>query len=168
MQAFTSASTSINSTKVPAVFKKVAWGAGQVNLDIGGGRFDTAAEYLEQFGTRNLVYDPYNRTLEHNTSVLDELYAREGADTCTISNVLNVINDEEARLEVLDLARHWLSGTGICFITVYEGDRSSVGRQTGKDSWQNNRPLKEYLQEVRAVFPEAYISRGMIVAVKEG
>lgn len=164
MQNYTSANTSINKAKVPAIFKKLPWGAGQVNLDLGGGKYDTASEYLEQFGTRNLVYDPYNRSALHNMSVQEELFARGGADSVTISNVLNVIDDEEARLEVLDFAKHWLHRNGECFITVYEGDRSSIGRQTGKDQWQNNMPLKAYLQEVRAVFPNASIMRGMIVA----
>ena len=70
-QTITSASTSINSAKVPAVFKKVrSWAPGQINVDLGGGRYDTATEYLlREYGAHNLVLDPYNRTEEHNSSV---------------------------------------------------------------------------------------------------
>lgn len=166
MQNFTSANTSINSAKVPAVFSKAPFDAGTFNLDLGGGRFDTATEYLLERGVINMIYDPYNRTKEHNDCVMVCLKAAGGADSCTISNVLNVIDDDEARLEVLDLARYCLKPDGVCYITVYEGDRSSIGKQTGKDQWQNNKPLKGYLQEAKTVFPKAYIKNGMIIATK--
>lgn len=164
MQNYTSANTSINSTKVPAVFRKVPWKGG-VNFDLGGGKFDTATEYLERFGVTNLIYDPYNRSLEHNDDVLAKAFAEE-VDTCTISNVLNVISEKDARWLLLRLAREALKLGGCCYITVYEGDRSGMGRVTKKDCWQNNLPLREYLSEVREVFPNAHVINGMIVAVK--
>lgn len=46
MQAFTSKATSINSSKAPAVYgmkKAVALMTGKAVIDVGGGRFDTAA-----------------------------------------------------------------------------------------------------------------------------
>ncbi|MBP0989854.1 MAG: hypothetical protein J5874_01560 [Oscillospiraceae bacterium] len=46
---------------MPALFKNPNAKFGAVNVDIGGGKFDLAADFLAQNGTRNLVFDPYNR-----------------------------------------------------------------------------------------------------------
>ena len=58
-QKISSAKTSIK--QVPALFKNPNAKFGAVNVDIGGGKFDLAADFLAQNGTRNLVFDPYNR-----------------------------------------------------------------------------------------------------------
>lgn len=166
MQNYTSKNTSINSTKVPAVFKKVYWTAGRTNLDLGGGKYDTATEWLEERGVTNLIYDPYNRPRVHNKLVLHYAYS-EGVDYVTISNVLNVINDVEERHKLLLKAWTALKTGRFCFITVYEGDGSGIGKPTKKDCWQNNMKLKEYLGEVYEVFRNAHIEDGMIVAQKE-
>lgn len=161
-QQFTSADTSINSSKVPAVFNKVNWKSGTVNVDIGGGRFDTAQEFLKPKGVENLVYDPYNRSKEHNKRISDRLDKKK-ADTATISNVLNVIQEKSARFEVLNNARENVKPGGEVYITVYEGNGSGIGAETSK-GYQLNMKLKDYLSEVQEVFPNAYIRKGMIVA----
>ena len=166
MQDYTSANTSINSTKVPAVFRKVYWTSGRTNLDLGGGKYDTATDFLKEKGVTNLIYDPFNRPEEHNKRVLNHAMIH-GVDHCTISNVLNVIDCFEARQAVLQLAWNTLIDGHFCFITVYEGDRSGKGKATKKDCWQNNMKLKDYIDEVKAVFGNAYIENGMIVAYKE-
>ena len=110
-QRFTSKQTSINSTKAPAVYsmkRAVNVMTGKTVVDIGGGRFDTAAEAARVYGAAVSIYDPFNRTPEHNAAVLAGSY-----DVAVISNVLNVIDSEAALL-----------------ITVYEGDGSGTGRQT--------------------------------------
>ena len=74
------------------------------------------------------------------------------------------LDSVEARHELLNNAWDLTRYGAPVYITVYEGDRSGVGRQTGKDQWQNNRPLRDYLDEVLAVFPNATLYKGMIVA----
>ena len=124
-QQYSSAATSINSSKLPAVFKMVDFERGSVNLDYGGGKFDNAAEYLSsQYGATNLVYDKYNRTSEHNREVLSLVRKNGGADTVTCSNVLNVIAEEPERLAVLRNCKRFLKPGGKCYITVYEGNGS--------------------------------------------
>ena len=168
MQTYTSANTSVNKNKVPAVFRKVHWDIRDINLDFGGGKYDTASDFLmREYGAINLIYDPFNRTREHNGAVLVDLYVHGGADTCTISNVLNVIDEKLDRLIALQMAKTLMKRGGLAYITVYEGNRSGIGRRTGKDQWQNNLPLSAYLDEVKEVFDRAYIDRGMIVAAKE-
>lgn len=162
-QTITSASTSINASKVPAVFKKVRnWVPGQVNVDLGGGRYDTATDYLWQtYGVHNVIIDPYNRTPEWNAAAKA---LAQNAGSATISNVLNVIPELGARLDVLRQAHELIAPGAPVYITVYEGDRSGIGRQTGADSWQENRKLASYLEEVREVFPEAELKGGVIIA----
>jgi hypothetical protein len=50
-QSITSAKTSIK--QVPALFKDKNARFGDVNIDIGGGRFNLATEHLAERGTRN-------------------------------------------------------------------------------------------------------------------
>lgn len=72
-QRFTSKQTSINSTKAPAVYsmkRAVDVMTGKIVVDIGGGRFDTAAEAARVYGAAVSIYDPFNRTPEHNAAVL--------------------------------------------------------------------------------------------------
>lgn len=157
----TSKNTSINKTKVPALFKRVdSWGFS--NLDLGGGKYDTATEYLLSKGCVNFIYDPYNRSEEENKLALMHNYA-----TCTISNVLNVIQAPQDRENLLKLAYDHLQKGGKCFITVYEGNKSGVGSITKKDCWQENRLLSSYISEVEKYFTNVRISKGVIIAEKE-
>lgn len=164
MQKYTSEKTSLN--QVPALHKKVYFVAGTTNLDIGGGAYDTCTAYMEAQGVNNLVYDPYNRTDEHNANVLNECQAIAGADTATISNVLNVIMERDIRRDTLLVAARNVRTGGMVYITVYEGNGTGNGRETSK-GWQNNAKLKWYLDEVREIFPSAEIKNGIISAKKE-
>lgn len=167
IQTCKSAETSINSTKVPAIFRKLPWSKAKlacqsnfVNVDIGGGKFDTATEYLQQFGIKNLIFDPYNRDLSHNLKVIMEV-AVDPANTATISNVLNVIKEKEKRLDVLRTAKKWAN---VVFIKVYEGNKSGIGKNTKKGCWQENRRTENYISEVMEVFPNVEIKNGIIRA----
>ena len=99
-QAISSAATSINSSKLPALFTMPAvhFAPGSLNLDYGGGRFDNVTEYLAEQDVVNVVYDKYNRSAEHNREVLQIVRKNGGADTVTCSNVLNVIAEESERI----------------------------------------------------------------------
>lgn len=128
-QRFTSRQTSINSTKAPAVYsmkRAVEAMTGKKVVDIGGGRFDTAAEVARVYGA------------------------------AVISNVLNVIDSEAARGDVVRLAA---TKAAALLITVYEGDGSGTGRQTAADSWQENRRTADYMDEIAAALPGWNVAR---------
>jgi hypothetical protein len=149
MQTITSASTSINKTKVPALFKKIHWTPYTTNIDFGGGKFNTASDYLwNNYRIASLIFDPYNRTYEENEVVLN--YAKEfnGVDTVTCSNVLNVIKGEKGRKVVILNCFDLLKTNGCAYFSVYEGNKSGIGKQTGKDRWQENRRLSSYYTEI--------------------
>lgn len=133
-QRFTSRQTSINSTKAPAVYsmkRAVEAMTGKKVVDIGGGRFDTAAEVARVYGAAVSIYDPFNRTPEHNAAVLAGSY-----DVAVISNVLNVIDSEAARGDVVRLAA-----------------------TKAADSWQENRRTADYMDEIAAALPGWNVAR---------
>ena len=166
-QEFTSENTSINSSKLPAIFKMVTFQPGTINIDYGGGRFDNVADYLTQFDVINLVYDPYNRTPEHNKEVIRTVRKAGGADTATCSNVLNVIKEPEVRQNVLQNIKKLVKPNGTVYITVYEGSGKNNEGPT-KSGYQLNRKTEGYLDEIKQVFPDAVRKGKLIVAHPNG
>ena len=166
-QEFTSENTSINSKKLPAVFNMVLFNPGTVNLDYGGGRFDNVAEYLKQYDVVNLVYDPYNRSSEHNKEVIRLIREHGGADTATCSNVLNVIKEPEVRRNVLKNISKLVKAGGTIYITVYEGRGTNEGAPT-KSGYQLNRKTADYMEEIQEVFPECKRRGKLIECVNSG
>lgn len=156
----TSANTSINK-RVPALFKMVDWKEGTVNLDYGCGKYpEYARDYVTECGVLNVSYDPYNYRKT------EDIYFRYSYDTITLSNVLNVIESEEERYRVLLDCYTMLKGGGKLYITVYEGDKSGIGRETKKDCWQENRETKDYIRECLKVFRYFDIKGKLIVCTK--
>lgn len=134
-----------------------------INLDIGGGRFDNVSRFYSEHGAENVVYDPFNRSAEHNARALREIISNGGADSVTISNVLNVIMEPEIRQDVLRKAKRYVKYRGHVYITVYEGNKTGVGTET-RDGYQLNRKTADYLWEVRQVFPNAIRKGKLIIA----
>lgn len=164
-QRYTSAATSINSKKLPAIFGMIEFDEGDINLDIGGGRFDNVAKELEKIGVTNLVYDPYNRSSSHNSSVLGKVKENGGADSVTCSNVLNVIAEPEARMGVIQNCYRFLKSGRPAYFTVYEGDGSGEGKET-KAGYQLNRKTKDYVSEIEQVFSNVSRRGKLITAIK--
>lgn len=166
-QEYDSAATSINSNKLPAIYKMVNFNEGDVIVDFGGGKFDNAVEYIRDKGATLCVYDPYNRSAEHNREVLRILRENGGADAAVNSNVLNVIKEPEARKNVLEnIARITKPGAPI-YITVYEGKGNGQEGPT-KSGYQLNRKTADYLEEIQEVFPDATRRGKLITAHNTG
>lgn len=145
-QKYTSADTSINGAKAPAIYgmkKAIEIMAAKTVIDVGGGKFDTAIEKAAKYGAKVAIYDKYNRDEKHNAVVLDRVY-----DVAVISNVLNVIAEPEVRAGVLLTAA---LRAPIILVTVYEGDGSGCGRVSKKDCWQENRKTADYVAEIECV-----------------
>lgn len=145
-QEFSSAATSINSNKLPAIYNMVKFRPGDVVVDFGGGKFDNAVNYLKDKNVTLLVYDPYNRSAEHNKEVLRLLKEHGGADAAVNSNVLNVIKEPEAREAVLRNIKKITKRGAPIYITVYEGRGDGVEGPT-KSGYQLNRKTGDYMNE---------------------
>lgn len=166
-QEFDSAKTSINSKKLPAVYRMIKLQPGTVGVDFGGGRWDSAVEYLRDQDVTLCVYDPYNRSAEHNREVLRTLRANGGADFAINSNVLNVIKEPEARKGVLENIKKITKSGAPIYITVYEG-RGDAKEGVTKSGYQLNRKTADYLEEIQEVFPDAKRRGKLIVATNKG
>ena len=156
-QEYDSKVTSINSAKLPTIFSLVqklgGFKPGTCNCDVGGGRFDNVAQYLKDFDVLNLVYDPFNRSKEHNKDVIDFVKENKGADTVTCSNVLNVIKEPENRLSVIKNCSRLVKSGGTVYFTVYEGSGSGEGKADDKrKSYQTNMKTQDYQSELEQVF----------------
>ncbi len=162
-QEFTSERTSINSTKLPAIYSLVNFPKGSVVIDFGGGKFDIGTEYLEEQGCEGYIYDPYNRSSQHNRNVLKALRSHGGADIALCSNVLNVIKELEARIQVLKNIAKITKPSGKVYITVYEGSGNGNEGAT-KSGYQLNRKTADYLEEIQSVFSDAKRKGKLIIA----
>lgn len=166
-QKYSSAATSINSSKLPAVFNLVDFEEGTINLDYGGGRFDNATTALAERGVTNLIYDPFNRTKEHNDAVIRAVRDEGGADTITCSNVLNVIAEQEVRLSVIKNIKKLLKPNGVAYFTVYEGNGTGIGAESPK-GYQLNKKTRDYVEEIAMVFPKEKIQpRGKVISARQ-
>lgn len=165
MQTFTSAKTSVNRSKLPAVYGKAKLSKRSPFLvDYGCGKYtDHIRSALLEQGKVLYPYDPYNQPDDVNLHTLD--FIRWAMDErvaidLVCSNVLNVIDSEGEISRICNDIEKIVNRTGgTAFITVYEGDRSCVGRQTGKDQYQRNAPIHDYLR----FFHNATIKNGMII-----
>ena len=142
-QEFTSANTSINAVKLPAIYKVLAKRnqiAGKSVLDYGCGKY---IDHIRTFALVNHACtwsgaDKYNQASGHNKRVMSRLY-----DISILSNVLNVIKEEDIIKEVLD---DCLNHSHICFVFIYEGDKTGKGCSTQNgQSWQRNERKANYI-----------------------
>jgi hypothetical protein len=167
MQEYSSAKTSIK--QIPAGFKIVdkyfGWKPNTVNLDIGGGKYDLMTEALKEKSVENLIFDPYNRSLTHNVIVVNRIYKND-VDTVTIFNVLNVIKEKEIQLQVLKLARSALNIGGIVFVRSTYMNSNKASGVTKSGTFQHYLTMKQYLEIVKEVFPNAELKHGIIFAKK--
>ena len=158
-----------NSHKLPFAFthlnKEGVFKKGSVNIDIGGGIYNEAEELLKKSNAINLVYDPHNRTKEHNDKVLN-IVSNKKADTATINSVLNVIDNEVTQLKVLNQAKNTVKQNGKILISVYQGNKDGVGKDT-IEGFQQNKKTSEYLDLIRRVFPDAMINKEIIRATNK-
>ena len=167
MQEYTSAKSSIK--QVPAGFKLIdkhfGWKPNSINFDIGGGKYNLFTEKLIEKNVTNLVFDPYNRTDEHNNNVLS-IIKRFGADTVTIFNVLNVIKEFEMQINVLNLALETLKCDGYVFVRSTYMNPNKASGVTKSGTFQHYMTMNEYLEIVKVVFPNAELKYGLIYATK--
>ena len=167
-QEFSSAATS--RPQVAKLFKSKVVEFEDTNIDIGGGKYNYTTDYLmEEFGTTNMVYDPYNRGSDENLAVIDWLRAGNRADTATCANVLNVIKEQEARRNVILEVAKSIKEDGTAYFSTWEDNKANQEKgaaQTGEDSWQNRRKTADYVHEVEEFFDDV-VRRGDVIIARE-
>lgn len=148
-QEYTSKDTSIN--RVNAIYTQLTYKKGARVLDYGGGKYDTNKEYLAKQGIQLDVYDPYNRSEQHNTKVIHK-YKAKAPDYIVCSNVLNVIKEKEIIVDILNKIDSLCDNNTLVHIAVYEGDGSGIGKVSKDDCWQRNAKASSYIPILKRVF----------------
>ena len=81
--------------------------------------------------------------------------------------MLNVICEPSIRAWLISLAHNSLRSGGVLLITVYEGNKSGIGKASKKDCWQENRVTKDYIFDIENHFSSVKIKNGLIYSYKE-
>ena len=84
-------------------------------------------------------------------------------NTILISNVFNVIAEDEIILKILKTCKELLESDGRVLITVYEGDKSGKGKPTKKDCYQRNARTAAYTGLVSKIFENVKIKQNIII-----
>lgn len=160
-QLYDSADTSINVSKKPAGYNELKKRGeikdGDVIVDIGGGRFDNLVEDAAEEGATVKVYDPFNRTPEHNAAVVDSV--KDGqADMAMSHNVLNVIQEDKNIIDIAVQAENAIKPNGKAHFSVYEGTGKGEGKITTK-GYQRNEKTQAYVPLIEQVFGEGNVTR---------
>lgn len=163
MQKITSANTSIK--QVPALHKSGTVRQHLCNspvkpvvLDIGAGKYPELAEQSLR-NVRDICYYPVDKyNLSDTTNAIGNLIIAHGtANIVLCSNVLNVIDDDDAMNDVIMSAASATRNTGgTAYFHVYEGDKSKIGKVTSK-GYQRNAPTQDYMRHIETWF--AHVER---------
>jgi len=149
-----------------------------INLDLGGGKFNNGTEFLlRERGVENHVFDPYNRSLEHNSSV-QHLIKRSKFDTVTSISVLNVIGLDEPKFGYkskqfhIMTAYNALKSGGTAYFKIWEGDKTGnpgIHCIHPEYGWQMNIPICDYLSLIGEWFDRVSCSSvpNLIIAHKK-
>ena len=149
-QRYTSAETSVNTTKLPFLFSHLESLIGKAEkpdhfiLDIGCGKETThIRDKVESLGWGYIGYDPYNQD-EDGQNIARLAMAYFPISIATLSNVVNVIDDDQAMIEAIKFGISH-ADSHVALVTIYEGDGSGVGKVTKNDCYQRNMKRKDYL-----------------------
>lgn len=140
-QKFTSAGTSINSTTVPALFKKVTFQNSDTIFDYGCGKYkEIIADFLscDYFG-----YDKFNQPESVNNAFIRAAKVTPNR-VFTCCNVLNVIDSDDVVQSIIDYATANFSRI---YFQIYEGNKSGVSKITKSGTcYQRNTKTADYLK----------------------
>ena len=186
MQKHSSKNTSINTVWLPTVYKRVRWGhynhyADDYHVfDIGCGRLETQRMIQELMDGYNIKHfhpwDPYHESIGDKMQTIRAMKDISINKVIICSNVLNVIdNDTDLNKlikRICDMSviqePNGIYRMNPVYITVYEGDKSGIGRQTKKDCWQRNERLIDYLSRFNDYIKHKYNHNANFFTIKYG
>lgn len=155
-QKYSGKGTTVNSQKLPIIYKHVKFKA-KIVLDYGCGKYtDHIARFVEDQGIRYVPFDPFNKSEEVNqyaNKVVSDCVSRGERLDIVCSNVLNVIAEDQIvqKIAVLLMLIADLTG-GSVYVTVNFDKRYGRG-EIKPGQYQRNEPIENYLR----FFPDASI-----------
>ena len=186
MQKHSSKNTSINTHRLPAVYNKVNWehyahAADDYHVfDIGCGQLATqymAYKKLKQFGIKKFYpWDPNHICMGNKAETIMKMSNTDTNKVIICANVLNVIDDDHALNSLIKLIcdmsvtqePNGIYHMNPVFVSVYEGDKSGIGKQTKKDCWQRNEKLTVYLDKFNNYIKRLYNHNANFFKIKYG
>ena len=165
-QEYTSANTSIATlNRIYKILPDMGYDENSIILDYGCGKYDKNKNYATENKFTWVGYDPYNREEEENNDTI-QFIKTEKPDIIVCSNVLNVIKEDNAMINVLNQIYNYASGDTDVYITIYEGNKSGVGAETSK-GYQRNSKLDKYKDYIYEWFDIIDIIKPNIVKCKK-
>jgi hypothetical protein len=146
-------------------YAHLTWKKNTLNYDLGGGRTAKLTYLLGQDCISNIKGDPFHMSREALDTSRSFIMGHGGADTVTVSNVLNTIPSPHIRSAIIGEAAYSLKPGGYAFFTVYEGDDKKGEARSGKlnrETCQLNRKTADYVPEVSWYF-EKVKRRGQLI-----
>lgn len=150
MQEYTSKNTSVNTHKLPRVFRDIDLKKlkGKTIFDYGAGKYETVRLVTDFLALYDIDYIPFDL---YNLSDGDNFYAwekRHDADLYICSNVLNVIKENDIVQDIITEINKLCNNSPLkgYIFKIYEGDKSHIGKNTKKDCWQKNETKDYYLK----------------------
>lgn len=158
-QKYMSGLTSINSHRLPSIFNKIDFKSisedGKYPLcivDYGCGKYyqETLKLLAKKFGDKiyfsYLPVDPvwaftFFETLESEIWKWKKSFPK-GKVVCVCSNVLNVIAEDNI---IYGIKNRLFRISPLSYFSVYEGNKSGVGRETKKGCYQRNQIAMDYV-----------------------
>lgn len=126
-------------------------------LDVGGGKYDFSRNYMRSRGVNLLVWDPYNRSRQHNLDVQNQVTI-QNVDAATSMAVLNVIPELHVRLAHIATLKAALAINGMAYFKVWpgkgllKGSFQSTVNSYDCPGYQANAYVDKFLREVQLVF----------------
>ena len=142
IQTHTSKNTSVNKENLPRIYTHINWEKfrGEKVLDYGCGRYtEHIRKLMWLYDIDWYGYDPYWRT-----EFLNEEALHCNPDIVVCSNVFNILDNYRDVVRIHDYIRYKLCPTFL-FYTVFEGNKTGIGKESRKDCWQRNETLEDYL-----------------------
>jgi hypothetical protein len=126
-------------------------------LDVGGGKYNFAHDYMQAKGFDLLVWDPYNRSNKHNANI-KKIVINKPVNAATSMAVLNVIPELSVRLAHIATLKTALSIGGTAYFKIWPGkDLLKGSYQPTINSYhcpgyQANAYIDRFLSEIKLVF----------------
>lgn len=171
MQKLSSMNTSVNTSKLPAVWNKLNWDWVRNHsisniVDYGCGKRATQNlvrnKLLDEIAVRHCYfpYDPYWGDVDANRNAISCLIQWGKADLCVCANVINVVDSVDAIKNIIKevtQAKYWV-------FAVYEGNKSGNGEYTkGATCFQHNKKAKEYCWIFNEMLEQPYYIKGNLI-----
>ena len=170
MQKLSSMNTSVNTSKLPAVWNKLNWDWVRNHsisniVDYGCGKRATQNlvrnKLLDEIAVRHCYfpYDPYWGDVDAIRNAISCLTQWKEADLCVCASVLNVIDSVDAIKKIIKevtQAAYWV-------FSIYEGNKSGEGKETKEGCWQHNKRNKEYCWIFNELEVGPYYVKGNII-----